>query len=151
MLAENSTPPAHAGEEQSSPHVFAARSVHWANAAIGLLSAAKVITSIKDITDVPYDELKRLVAGLSVAVAGADAAGMTLHGAMRVATGTAQDAQLWSVINDRFSSGSISGLIQTNDWLRPGDHVYQAQTIHRHKLTEEDFASAGVAVIGGEA
>ena len=148
MLSENFASASHAGEDQSSPDVFAPRKAHWANAAIGLLSAAKTITGIKDITDTPYDELRELVRGLAAAVSRAEEAGMTLTGTLQLATGVITAAQYWSVINDRFSAGSLTDLIKANEWLRVDDYVYQAKTIHRHKLTKEDFAAAGVAEIG---
>jgi hypothetical protein len=151
MLAQEISAASHAREDQSSPDVFAPRNAHWANAAIGLLSAAKVLTNEKDVTDLSHAELHQAVLSLSAAVARAEQVGLTLNGALQIATGTAPRAQFWSVINDRFSSGSICGLIRNNDWLRPGDYVYQAQTIVRHKLTDSDFVAAGVPVDDGAA
>ena len=156
MLAQQNPPRSHAGEEQSSPDVFAPRNAHWANAAVGLVSAVNSVSgylqALRDDPSLCIDAVHhRAVVELFTAAERAASAGLTLAGTLQLALGVATSAQYWSVINDRFSAGTLTDVIKNNDWLRVGDYVYQAKTIHRHKLTPEDFAAAGVAVIGSAA
>lgn len=158
MLAQQIQTPAQTGEEQASPSIFAPRTAHFATAFSHLLQSAKTLanTYLKDeradaSTCIDADHHKA-VCDLFEQIENADALGLSLAGALQlVATGQAA-APLWYAQSDRFAARSLQGLIAANDWLRPGDVVYQAHTIQRHKLTDADFnAVAAPAEIGGAA
>lgn len=156
MLAQQISAPAQTGEDQSSPDVFAARSAHWMNVLIGLTGAANTLIAtylreeLADVNACVDADHHKAIAALSAQVERAKALGLTLAGAAQLAATGQATVELWSVINEQFSACSLSDLIAANDWLRPGDVVYKAETIHRHTLTEADFnAAAAPAVIGG--
>ncbi|GEM_PF-2264373 len=158
MLAQQIQMPAQSGEDQASPDVFAARSSHWMSVLLGLVGSANTLITTylqEELADVKAcidEDHHQAIAGLAKQVERAKALGLTLAGAAQLAATGQANVELWSVINDQFSAGSLSDLIAQNDWLRPGDAVYRAETIYRHTLTEADFnAAAAPAVIGGAA
>lgn len=157
MLAQQNLPAAHAGEDRSSPDLFAPRTVHWANTLVGLLGAAKTVANTylqqerADPAACIDADHHRAIVDLFAAIGQADALGLSLTGALQLVEGSAVPAQLWFAKGDRFSAPSVRSLIEANSWLRPGDVVYKAQTIVRHQLTEKDFETADLAAIGGEA
>lgn len=158
MLADKNAPASHAGEDQSSPDVFATREAHWKNVLVGLFGAANALanTYLKDERDnalecIDADHHKAVI-NLFNHLARANALGLGLAGAAQLAVTGQVKVDIWSVIIEPFSAASLEDLIAHNDWLRPGDVVYRAETVHRHKLTEADFtAAAAPAEIGGEA
>ncbi|WP_312547605.1 hypothetical protein [Massilia sp.] len=158
MLAQQIQTPAQTGEDQASPDVFAARSAHWLNVLLGLVGSANTLITVymkEELADVKAcvdEDHHKAITSLANQVERAKALGLTLAGAAQLAATGQANLELWSVINDQFSAGSLSDLISANDWLRPGDVVYKAETIYRHTLTEADFnAAAAPAVIGGAA
>lgn len=158
MLAQQIQAAAQSGEEQSSPDVFAARSSHWMNVLLGLAGAANTLVTtymqeeLEDVKACVDEDHHKAIAGLAKQVERAKALGLTLAGAAQLAAIGQTKVDLWSVIVEPFSASSLSDLITQNDWLRPGDVVYKAETIHRRTLTEADFnAAAAPAVIGGAA
>lgn len=162
MLAQQITPPAQTGEEQSSrgavPAIFAARDTHWKLLAINLLSAARVLCNgylkeERDDVSVCIDaDHHSAVRDLFAQVKRAEDLGFSVVGAAQLAASGMSAVDLWSVLIEPFTATSLEDLIHQNDWLRPGDVVYKADTIYRHALTEADFkAAAAPAEIGGAA
>lgn len=158
MLAEKNPPASHAGEDQSSPDVFAARDAHWKAVLVGLFGAANTLAStyLQDERDsalacVDPDHHKAVI-NLFNQVARANALGLSTTGAAQLAAAGQVKVDIWSVLVEPFCAGSLSELIEQNEWLRPGDVVYKAETVYRHPLTEADFkAAAAPAEIGGAA
>lgn len=159
MLAQQILPAAHAGEDQSSPDaasaVFAPRTAHWANILANLLGAAKTFANTylqeeRNDTKACFDaDHHKAVVELFTQIENADALGLSLAGALQLAADGQASVQLWYAKSDRFTASTMLGLVAANDWLRPGDVVYQAQTIERHTLTEADIKAARPIVIGG--
>jgi hypothetical protein len=156
MLSEKITSASHAGEDQSSPDVFAARDAHWKNVLVGLFGAANTLAFIylqgqRDSAQACVDaDHHKAVVNLFNQVARAKALGLSAAGASQLATAGQVKVDIWSVIVEPFSASTLADLIDQNDWLRPGDVVYRAETVHRHTLTEADFPAAAVrAKIGG--
>ena len=148
----------HAGEDQASPDVFAARDAHWKNVLVGLFGAANTLAFAylqeqRDSAQACIDgDHHAAVTNLFSQVARAKALGLSVVGSEQLATDGQVKVDIWSVIIEPFSASTLAELIDQNDWLRPGDVVYQAETVRRHTLTEADFsAAAAPAVIGGEA
>jgi len=143
MLAQTQTPAAHAGEDQSS-HQFEARAAHWSNLAVQLLTAAKKLANDwlqdenDDVSLCFNAEHHTAIRALFDAVKSADLAGLSDACAVLAAMDVGRGV-FWSVTNDEFPANSLPALIAANDFLRPGDFVYQAQAVGRHKLTEADF------------
>ncbi len=161
MLAQQITPAAQTGEDQSSlgamPDVFAARDAHWKLAAIGLLSAARTLcnTYLKDERDdaaVCIDaDHHSAVRDLFARIKQAEDVGLSIVGAAQLSAAGMSAVDLWSVLIEPFTATSLEDLLHQNDWLRPGDVVYKADTIYRHTLTEADFkAAATQCEIGGQ-
>jgi hypothetical protein len=155
MLAQQNQSPSHGAEDQSSPDVFAPRITHWANTLVGLLGAARTVAEnylqaerADPKACVDLDHYKA-VCGLFDAIEQAGMLGLTLNGALQLAGDSAVPLQLWFANTDRFSAASKRAVIAANAWLKPGDVVYQAQTILRHTVTEEDLAAARAPLIGG--
>lgn len=162
MLAQPISPAAQTGEEQSSigamPDVFAARDAHWKLAAIGLLSAARTLcnTYLKDERD---DEAVCIdadhhgaVRDLFARIKQAEDVGLSIVGAAQLAAAGHVKVDLWSALVTPFSASTLADLIEQCDWLRPGDAVFRAETLHRHTLTEADFKAADAqGEIGGAA
>jgi hypothetical protein len=150
MLAYQEKSGAHAGEDQASSD-FAARDAHWKNLAVQLLTAARTLADEylqqerADVTVCANAEHHQAVRNLCAAIANAGRAGLEQAWTALQAGGAIECATLWSVTGDEFSADSLVDLIKANDWLRPGDYVYQAQTTSRHLLTEADFAQAAAA------
>jgi hypothetical protein len=149
MITANPTPAAHVGEDQSSRQMEA-RAAHWSNLAVQLLLAAKTYADdyLQDENDdaslcIDAEHHARVCALVS-AVKDVDLAGLSdacvVLAAMDVGRGV-----FWSVTGQEYSATSLSDLIRENDWLRPGDVVYQAQAVGRHVLTEADYVGAAVA------
>jgi hypothetical protein len=146
MLAQTQTPAAHVGEDQSSRQ-FEVRAAHWSNLAGQVVLAAKALANDylqeerDDVRACVSPEHHKAVRALFEAIKNADGAGLSdacaVLAAMNVGRGV-----FWSVTNEEFPANSLPALIAANDWLRPGDFVYQAQAVGRHKLTEADFAQA---------
>lgn len=158
MLAQQIQTPAQTGEDQASRSTFAPRAAHWAAAFSHLLQSAKTLanTYLKeeraDASICIDEDHHKAVRDLFEQIENADALGLSLAGALQLAATGQAAAPLWYAQSDRFAASSLQGLIAANDWLRPGDVVYHAHTIQRHKLTDADFnAAAAPAVIGGAA
>lgn len=149
MLAQQTMPASHAGEDQASAQL-AARADHWENLAAQLLIAAKVMAheylqeECDDVRACVDSAHHQAVRNFCEAVKNADRAGLSDACAVLVALVATKPQQLWSV-DDEFTAGTLSDLIKANDWLRPGDYVYTAQTTGRYKLTEADVAAAVAA------
>ncbi len=146
MITANPQPAAHVGEDQSSRQ-FEARAAHWSNLAVQLLLAAKKLADdyLQDENDdgsLCIDgEHHAAVQALFSAIKDADRAGLSDACAVLAAMDIGRGV-FWSVTGDEFSANSLPALIAANDWLRPGDYVYQAQAVGRRKLTELDFVHA---------
>jgi hypothetical protein len=146
MLAQTNLPAAHVGEDQSSRQLEA-RAAHWSNLAVQLLVAAKRLANdyLQDENDdgsLCIDaEHHVAVRALFGAIKDADRAGLSDACAVLAAMDIGRGV-FWSVTGDEFSANSLPALIAASDWLRPGDIVYQAQAVGRHKLTEADFVQA---------
>jgi hypothetical protein len=147
MVSQQTWPAAHAGFA-TAPEVFAARSTHWVTVAAGLLIAAHALADgylqeerddIRACVDVKHHQAIR---NLFEAIKSADRAGLADACADLQTLSLAAPVEFWSVINDKFTACSLSDLIRENDWLRPGDVVYQSTVVRRHALTTEDFAVA---------
>ena len=158
MLAQQNQLASHAGEDQSSPDVFAARDAHWKNVLVGLFGAANTLAStyLQDERDNALEcidaDHHEAVVNLFNQVARAKALGLSVAGAAQLATAGQVKVDIWSVIVEPFTASTLDNLIGQNDWLRPGDVVYRAETVHRHTLTEADFTvAAAPAEIGGAA
>lgn len=157
MLAQQTTPAAQAGEEQSSHAVFATRDAHWKLVLLGLLCAARTMANgylqeerddVRACVDADHHAAVR---DLFAQVKRAEALGLTLVGANQLAAAGMSAVDLWSVNIEPFTADSLSNLIHLNDWLRVGDVVFKADTIYRHTLTEADFkAAADQGEIGGQ-
>jgi hypothetical protein len=149
MLSEKITPAAHVGEDQSSRQ-FEARAAHWSNLAVQLLGAAKTLANDylqeerDDISACVSPEHHKAVRALFGAINGADHAGLSYACAVLAAMDIGRGV-FWSVTGQEFGASSLPDLIRENDWLRPGDIVYQAQAVGRQKLTAADFAQAVAA------
>jgi len=158
MLAQQIQAPAQSGEEQSSHAVFAPRDAYWKLVLLGLLNAARTLgnTYLQEERDdvlvcVDADH-HAAVRDLFAQVKRAEALGLSVVGATQLAAAGMSAVDLWSVLIEPFTATSLEDLIHQNDWLRPGDVVYKADTIYRHTLTEADFkAAAAPAEIGGSA
>ena len=154
MLAQQNKLASHAGEDQSSSDVFAARDAHWKNVLVGLFGAANTLAFIylqeqRDSAQACIDgDHHSAVTNLFSQVARAKALGLSVVGAAELATARQVKVDIWSVIVEPFTASTLEGLIDLNDWLRPGDVVYRAETVHRHTLTEADFTAAGVTTVG---
>jgi hypothetical protein len=148
MLSEISKPTAHVGEDQSSRQ-FEARAAHWSNLAVQLLLVAKRLANdyLQDENDdgslcVDAEHHAAVQAPFS-AIKGADRAGLSDACAALAAMDIGRGV-FWSVTGDKYEFGSLPALLADakSDFLRPGDFVYQAQSVGRHKLTEADFVQA---------
>lgn len=158
MLAQQVQAPAHAGEDQSSRGVFATREAHWMSVLVGLFGAARTMAMTylqeeqRDVRACIDSDHHQAVRALFDQITRGEALGLSFAGAAQLASTGQAEVGLWSVINEKFSTCSLRDLIAANDWLRAGDVVYKAATIHRHTLTEADFSTAAApAGIGGEA
>lgn len=158
MLAQSNLPAAHAGEDQSSRAVFATREAYWMSVLVGLFGAVRTLANnylqqeLKDPKACVDSDHHRAVADVFHQISRGEALGLSFAGATQLAITGQADVELWAVNNEGFSTCSLSDLIAENDWLRPGDVVYKAETIRRHNLIEADFNTAAApAVIGGEA
>lgn len=158
MLAEKEKAPAQTGEEQSSHALFATCDAHWKMVLLGLLNAARTLG--KTYLQEERDDVRACidadhhaaVRDLFAQVKRAEALGLSVVGATELAATGRAEVELWSVVNEEFSACSLRDLIAANDWLRPGDAVFKAETVLRHTLTEADFkAAAAPAEIGGAA
>jgi hypothetical protein len=147
MLAQTKAPAAHAGFS-TAPDVFGARSAHWLTVASGLLSAAHALADeylqderddIRACLDAKHHQAIR---SLFEAIKNADRAGLADACADLQTLSLTAPVEFWSVINDKFTACSLSDLIRENDWLRPGDVVYQASIIRRHTITEAEYKEA---------
>lgn len=157
MLADKNAPASHAGEDQSSPDVFATRETHWKCVLAGLLNAARTLgntylqderESVRECIDADHH---KAVIDLFAQIKRAEALGLSVAGAAQLAATGHAKVDLWSANVAPFSACSLSDLICQNDWLRPGDFVYKAETVFQHLLTEADFtAAAAPTAIGGE-
>jgi len=158
MLAQSNLPASHAGEDQSSHAVFAAREAYWKSVLAGLFGAAKTLATkylqeeLNDPKACVDADHHRAVADLFNQISRGEALGLSLAGALQLKIEGKADVQLWSANFAPFSACSLSDLVDQCDWLRPGDVVYKAETVVQHKLTEADFTDAAAkAEMGGEA
>ena len=146
MLSEISKPAAHVGEDQSSRQ-FEARTAHWSNLAVQMVLAAKTLANEylqeehDDIRACINPEHHAAVRALFDAIKAADSAGLSDACAVLAAMDIGRGV-FWSVTGDEFSVNSLPALIAANDWLRPGDYVYQAQAVGRRRIAELDFVHA---------
>ena len=146
MITANSQPAAHVGEDQSSRQLEARRA-HWSNLAVQLLLAAKKLANdyLQDENDdgsLCIDaEHHSAVQALFSAIRDADFAGLSDACAVLAAMDIGRGV-FWSVTGQEFVAESLADLLRDNDWLRPGDVVYQAQAVGRRTLTELDFVHA---------
>lgn len=146
MITANPTPAAHVGEDQSSRQMEA-RAAHWSNLAVQLLVAAKTLAN--DYLQDEHDDASlcidaehhAAVQALFRAIKNADLAGLSDACAVLAAMDIGRGV-FWSVTGQEFAAESLTDLIRDNDWLRPGDVVYQAQAVGRRTLTELDFVHA---------
>jgi len=162
MLAQPISPAAHTGADQASagaaPDVFAARDAHWKLAAIGLLSAARTLCNSylkeerEDVTVCIDADHHAAVRDLFARIKHAEDLGLSIVGAAQLAIAGHVKVDLWSALVTPFSASTLTDLIEQCDWLRPGDAVFRAETLHRHTLTEADFKAANAhGEIGGAA
>lgn len=158
MLAQSNLPASHAGEDQTSHAVFAARDSHLKSLLIGLFGAAKTLANnyLQDERDNVLEcidaDHHRAIVNLFDQVKLGEALGLSLAGAMQLRVEGQTEVQLWSAVNEQFTACSLKALIAANSTLRPGAVVYKAPTIERHVLTEADFTPAAAhAEIGSEA
>jgi len=146
MLAQSTTPTAHVGEDQSSRQLET-RAAHWSNLAVQLLLAAKTLANDwlqdenDDVSLCFNEEHHARIRALFTAIKDADLAGLSDACAVLAAMDIGRGV-FWSVTGQEFAAASLPDLIRENEWLRPGDIVYQAQAVGRRKLTELDFIHA---------
>lgn len=158
MLAQQITPAAQTGEEQTSHAVFATRDAHWKMALLGLLNAARTLGNAylqeeRDDARACVDaDHHAAVRDLFAQVKRAEALGLTWVGADQLAAAGMSAVDLWSIRIEPFTATSLSQLIAQNPHLKVGDVAYKADTIYRRVLTEADLkAAAAPAEIGGAA
>lgn len=146
MLAQSNLPAAHAGEDQSSRQMEA-RQAHWSNLSVQLVTAAKTLAN--DYLQEERDDVRACISpehhaavrALFDAIKNTDLAGLSDACAVLAAMDIGRGV-FWSVTGQEFAAESLADLIRDNDWLRPGDVVYQAQAVGRRTLTELDFVHA---------
>ena len=148
MLAQPISPAAQTGEDQSSHALFASRDAHFKLVLIGLLGAARTMSTYlkaqRDDAAACIDaDHHRAVVDLFDQVKRAEAMGLSLVGAHQLAASGMSAVDLWSIFICPFTATSLERLIAQNEHLRVGDVVYKADTIYRHTLTKTDLIAAG--------
>jgi hypothetical protein len=150
MLAQTKAPAAHAGFA-TAPDVFAARSAHWLTVAAGLLITAEAFAD--EYLQAQRDDVRlcqdakhhQAIIDLCTAIKSGNRAGLKDACVDLQNISLTAPVEFWSVINDKFVACSLVDLIRENDWLRPGDVVYQASIIRRHTITEAECNEAAEA------
>lgn len=150
MITANPNTPAHAGEDQASA-LEDPRAAHWTSLAVQLLLAAKTLAN--DYLQEECDDASvcvdaghhQAIQNLFAAIKGADSAGLSDACAALVLVVGAEPAQLWTVTGNEYHRCSLPSILANNDWLRPGDVIWEVQARpQRRVLTEADFAAAAV-------